>query len=123
MPYEVILSWEKSAGGAETIRVSWSIMSGGKNGSPWGQRGSQGTFGLKSCSSLKDFRKGMSYMQWKPLVVYLFVFSKWSDLIIFVFLKKVILAAEWKMDWKLEGQDRRGPRELNQRAISSAAKR
>lgn len=69
-------------------------MSGGKNGSRWGQRGSRGTFGLKSCSSLEDFRKSMSYMQWKPLVVYLFVFSKWSDIIIFVFLKKVILAAE-----------------------------
>lgn len=92
-------------------------MSGGKNGSRWGQRGSRGTFGLKSYSSLEDFRKSVSYIQWKPLVVYLFVCSKWSDLIIFVFLKKVILAAEWEMDWKFEGQDRRGPREMNQRAI------
>lgn len=32
-------------------------------------------------------------------------------------LKKVILAAEWKVDWKLEGQGRRGYRQTSQQAV------
>lgn len=34
-----------------------------------------------------------------------------------MFLKQVILAVEWKMDWKLEGQDRRGPRKMSQQTV------
>lgn len=36
-----------------------------------------------------------------------------------MFLKKEILVPEWKMDWKLEGQDRREHRETSQQAVGT----
>lgn len=49
--------------------------------------------------------------------VFWFLFLADGVTVVFVFLKKVILAAEWKMVWKLEGQDRRGHRENSQQVV------
>lgn len=67
----------RSVGGTENSWVNWSIVSGGKNGSGWVQKGGGGTFGLGSCSPLEDLRC-MSYIEEEPLVVCLFVFSRWE---------------------------------------------
>lgn len=52
--------------------------------------------------------ENVCHMQRKPLVVWGGLFLAVGMAILYVFLRKVILAAEWKMDWNLEGQDRRG---------------
>lgn len=72
---------------------------------------------------------GEGYLVWGPVVLRrilchicsgshclffrFLLFSRWGNIIIFVFLQKIILAAEWKMDWKLRGQYKRGHRETS----------